>query len=135
MVYLRSIAWKTQMAIDGPVFIVLYRWKLKDGLEGSLVDAWSRISQLLRDERESLGSRLHRGADGVWYSYAQWPSAAARALAFASASIDPHASNRMRAAVAEEFAEVVLEPVADLFGSSVKIVGEPWLRKLPKYMK
>ncbi len=101
------------MANRGPASIVLYRWKLKEGLEDSFIDAWSRISKLLHEERGSLGSRLHRGDDGVWYSYAQWPSAAARKLAFASEPVDPDASKQMRAAVAEDFPEVVLEPVAD----------------------
>lgn len=63
---------------SGPVFVVLYRWRLREGAEASFVEAWSRISTKLRSERGSLGSRLHKGPDGWWYSYAQWPSAEAR---------------------------------------------------------
>ena len=97
----------------GPGFAILYRWRLHPGMESSFVDAWSRISELLRDERGSLGSRLHRGVDGLWYSYAQWPSAEAREKAFAAPSPDAAAGEQMRAAIAESLPEIVLESVAD----------------------
>lgn len=93
-------------------FIVLYRWRLHAGREHDFIDAWSRVSDALR-RRGSLGSRLHRGSDGVWYSHAQWPSAQARQEAFALGAADASASARMQAAIAESWPEVVLEPVAD----------------------
>ncbi|MES3024373.1 MAG: antibiotic biosynthesis monooxygenase [Pseudomonadota bacterium] len=83
------------------------------GLEDSFVEAWSRSSALLLAHRGSLGSRLHRGADGYWYSYAQWPSSEARNAAFAQEPLDPQAFAQMRAAIAERFPEVILESVAD----------------------
>lgn len=95
------------------MFVVLYRWRLHEGMEDAFVDAWSRVSERLRSERGSLGSRLHRGPDGIWYSYAQWPSAQARDEAFALASVDPQASEQMARAIAERLPEIVLEPVAD----------------------
>lgn len=98
----------------GPGFAVLYRWRLHPGAEDAFVAAWTRISALLRSQRGSLGSRLHRGADGWWYSYAQWPSAQARDLAFAAGPVDAEAAARMQAAIAESQPEVVLESVADL---------------------
>lgn len=98
----------------GPGFAVLYRWRLHPGAEASFVAAWTRISALLRSQRGSLGSRLHRGADGWWYSYAQWPSAQARDLAFAAGPVDADAAARMQAAIAESRPELVLESVADL---------------------
>jgi heme-degrading monooxygenase HmoA len=97
----------------GPGFAVLYRWRLHTGMEDSFVDAWSRVSERLLTQKGSLGSRLHRADDGLWYSYAQWPSAEARAKAFADGSVDADASMRMRAAIAEDFPEVVLESVSD----------------------
>jgi hypothetical protein len=93
-------------------FIVLYRWRIHPGLEDDFIDAWSRVSDALR-ARGSLGSRLHRGSDGLWYSYAQWPSAQARQDAFALGSADPSASARMQAAIAESLPEVILDAVAD----------------------
>ena len=92
--------------------MVLYRWRLHPGSETSFIEAWSRITGLLREQGGSLGSRLHRGGDGLWYGYAQWPSAEARQRAFAR-SLDPAASAKMRAAIAESLPEIVLESVSD----------------------
>ena len=95
-------------------FAVLYRWRLRAGAEESFIAAWTRITELLRDQRGGLGSRLHRGPEGIWYAYAQWPSAEARQAAFAGASVDAGASQQLHAAIAEALPEIVLEPVADL---------------------
>lgn len=101
-------------ASRGPGFAVLYRWRLHPGAEPDFIDAWTRISALLRAQRGSLGSRLHRGADGWWYSYAQWPSAEARDRAFPAGPVDADAAARMQAAIADSLPEIVLEPVSDL---------------------
>lgn len=93
-------------------FIVLYRWRLHPGAEKMFVEGWTRLTELLR-ERGSLGSRLHRGSDGVWYSYAQWPSAQARKDIFALGPLDDAASAKMKSAVAESLPEIVLQSVAD----------------------
>jgi hypothetical protein len=95
-----------------PGFAVLYRWKLRPGMENSFVAAWSRVSERLL-ERGSLGSRLHRGTDGLWYSYAQWPSARSRGEAFAGPPVDAQAVQDMRLAIAEQLPEIVLEPIVD----------------------
>lgn len=97
----------------GPGFVVLYRWRLHAGTEQAFVDGWSRITARLRAERGSLGSRLHRGPDGVWYGYAQWPSAESRAQAFAAGPVDADASRQMRESIAESLPELILEPVSD----------------------
>ena len=89
---------KTPAATD--CLIVLYRWRLHAGAEDAFVQGWSRITELLR-LRGSLGSRLHRGSDGLWYSYAQWPSAEVRRDIFALGSLDEEASHRMKAAKTE----------------------------------
>lgn len=95
-----------------PSFIVLYRWRIRPGAEDGFIEGWSRITDLLRS-RGSLGSRLHRGSDGLWYGYAQWPSAEARTEAFALAPVDSRARARMQAAIAESLPEILLEVVAD----------------------
>jgi heme-degrading monooxygenase HmoA len=95
------------------MFVALYRWKIHAGREEEFIEAWSRTSDLLLKERGSLGSRLHRGSDGLWYSYAQWPSAQARKDAFALGPVDAAAGERMNAAIQERFPEVVLEACAD----------------------
>jgi heme-degrading monooxygenase HmoA len=101
------------MSSIGPGFVVLYRWRLHPGDEAKFTKAWSRISELLLRQGGSLGSRLHRGPDGLWYSYAQWPSAQAREQAFSRGSLDPEASQQMRESIAESLPELVLESVAD----------------------
>lgn len=93
-------------------FIVLYRWRLHAGAEETFVQGWSRITELLR-LRGSLGSRLHRGSDGLWYSYAQWPSAQVRKDIFAGASLDETASTQMKSAIAESLPEITLDARAD----------------------
>ena len=92
-------------------FVVLYRWKLRPGTESAFEEAWTVATKRLLSVG-SLGSRLHRGSDGIWYSYAQWPTEDARRKAFAEPS-DSANRERMRAAIAEEYPEVVLEPLAD----------------------
>ena len=100
------------MTARTPWLVVLYRWRIRAGHEDAFVAAWSTITALLRGRRGSLGSRLHRGNDGLWYGYAQWPDAAHRQKAFAD-PVDPEAGARLRAAIAESLPEVVLDPVAD----------------------
>jgi hypothetical protein len=95
-----------------PGYVVLYRWRLRPGHESSFVAAWSRITQSLRDDGGSLGSRLHRGTDGIWYGYAQWPDSETRQRAFACLR-DESVTAQMRAAVAESLPEIELAPVAD----------------------
>jgi hypothetical protein len=99
--------------VKGPGFVVLYRWRLHPGTEASFIAAWSRVSELLLSDRGSLGSRLHRAADGLWYSYAQWPSAQARQDASALGPVDAQAAETMQHAIAERYPEIVLESVAD----------------------
>jgi heme-degrading monooxygenase HmoA len=95
------------------VFCALYRWRLHPGAEQAFVEAWSRVTQLLVSERGSLGSRLHRGPDDIWYSYTQWPSAEAKAEGLARPSVDPEGWARLREAIAESLPEIILDPVAD----------------------
>jgi heme-degrading monooxygenase HmoA len=95
------------------MFVVLYRWRIHDGHEEEFVNAWSRSSDLYLKEMGSLGSRLHRGSDGLWYSYAQWPSEQARTEAFSNRTADADASARMELAIAERFPPVILDVQAD----------------------
>ncbi|TCV96385.1 antibiotic biosynthesis monooxygenase [Luteibacter rhizovicinus] len=98
-------------------FVVLYRWRVHAGMEESFVEAWSRISEGLLTRSGSLGSRLHKGEDGVWYSYAQWPSKEARELAFSGVPADVSAIAQIEAAIAERLPEINLEPVSDFLVS------------------
>lgn len=104
--------WDWTMSTVQKKLVVLYRWRIHPGLEDQFIQAWSKISVLLK-AKGSLGSRLHRGADGIWYSYAQWPNARARDDAFSREPFDQESSTLMQAAVAERLPELHLEPVAD----------------------
>ncbi|WP_445178067.1 hypothetical protein [Pseudomonas sp. McL0111] len=92
---------------------VLYRWKLHAGKEEAFKEAWTSVSEQLI-QRGSLGSRLHRAADGLWYSYAAWPSIAHRDEAFNREPLDARALKVMSESIAQSYPEVVMEPVADL---------------------
>ena len=107
-------------ASPGPGFVVIYRWRLHPGSEDSFIAAWSKVSELLRSERGSLGSRLHRGPDGIWYSYAQWPSSQVRDDAFSLGSVDQQASEQMAQALAERLPDIALESIADFMLPIVK---------------
>jgi Antibiotic biosynthesis monooxygenase len=96
------------------MFIVLYRWRVKPEFETQFVESWSEITDYLREKHDSLGSRLHRGNDGVWYGYAQWKSVEQRERAFASESeVVSEASRKMREAIAESFPEIILDVMSD----------------------
>jgi hypothetical protein len=94
-----------------PGLVVLYRWRLRPASEDSFVRAWSRVTALLLT-RGSLGSRLHKGSDDLWYGYAQWPDDETRLAAFATPN-DPEASQQMRDAILERLPEISLACVAD----------------------
>jgi heme-degrading monooxygenase HmoA len=97
-------------------FAVIYRWRVRPEAEEAFADAWRTVTQHLKTDRGSLGARLHKGDDGIWYSYAQWPSRNARVQAFAQGDVDPVAQDVMRLAVLEHLPEILLTPVADVLG-------------------
>lgn len=99
--------------IDGLGFCVIYRARVHVDKEARYVAAWSRLTLLLRTERGALGSRLHRGSDGLWYAYAQWSSAEARAAAFKLPSVDPAAEAEVADCIVEYFPEILLDPIED----------------------
>jgi heme-degrading monooxygenase HmoA len=99
---------------EAPVgFVVIYRWRLRPGMERQFQQAWEQATPLLMRQRGALGSRLHQAEDGTWVAYAQWPSRQSWEQSRAAPSIDPEASRQMLAAEAEAFPPVLLTPVAD----------------------
>jgi hypothetical protein len=96
------------------MFVVLYRWRVKANFERQFIKAWTERTAYLFETYDSLGSRLHEGSDGIWYSYAQWKSAEQREQAFAAeAGKVPESRQKFQEAIEEEFAEVELEIVSD----------------------
>lgn len=96
------------------MFIVLYRWRVKPEFERQFVESWSARTVFWREKYDSLGSRLHRGSDGIWYSYAQWKSAEQRESAFgAEAGAVSETQRKFQEAIEEDFPEIKLEIVLD----------------------
>ena len=103
--------------------VVLYRWRLHAGMEDAFASAW-RDATIALLARGSCGSRLHRGDDGLWYGYAQWPDAQARSLAFSDPGINPSFVARMQACVEERLPDILLTPMADLLRPLPSSIGE-----------
>ncbi|MDQ3061562.1 MAG: antibiotic biosynthesis monooxygenase [Acidobacteriota bacterium] len=104
------------------MFVVLYRWRIRPNLEQQFVENWSARTAYLREKYDSLGSRLHRGSDGIWYGYAQWKSAEQREKAFdAESSEVSETSQKMREAIEESFPEIQLEVISDYLILPVKL--------------
>lgn len=96
------------------MFIVLYRWKTKEGMEDQLIESWSEVTEYIVKNYDSLGSRLHLGDDGIWYAYAQWKSLEQRENAFAEMP-EIEARKKMREAIEESLPEIILTTVSDLW--------------------
>ena len=64
--------------------------------------------------RGGLGSRLHRGEDGLFYAYAQWKSAEAREKAFENVPEMPE-REKMREAIVESLPEIRLESLSPIY--------------------
>jgi heme-degrading monooxygenase HmoA len=57
------------------MFIVVYKFKAKKGLESEFRSHWLTTTKSIYEESGSLGSRLHATEDPtVFIGYAQWPS-------------------------------------------------------------
>ncbi len=96
------------------MFVVLYRWRIRPNLEQQFVENWSVRTAYLREKYDSLGSRLHRGSDGIWYGYAQWKSAEQREQVFnAESNTGSETSQKMREAIEESLPEIQLEITSD----------------------
>ena len=94
-------------------FAVIYRWRLKPGLEEQFREGWERATRTLLATRGALGSRLHRARDGSWVAYAQWPSHETWQRSRALGPVDRVASEMMQQAEQESDDPILLEPVSD----------------------
>lgn len=55
------------------MFVAVYAWRVKPGLEDQFRAAWRKGTQHITRIYGSFGSRLHRAEDGRFYGYAEWP--------------------------------------------------------------
>ncbi|HEY0426808.1 MAG TPA: antibiotic biosynthesis monooxygenase [Pyrinomonadaceae bacterium] len=103
------------------MFTVLYRWRVKPGLERQFIESWSIITAYYRENfAGALGSRLHQGSDGLWYAYARWESNEHRQDAFKKRLNLPERA-KMTEAIEESFPEIRLEIISDLLAPTEKI--------------
>lgn len=54
------------------MFAVVYRWKIKPGLEVKFEEGWRLGTLAIRRDLGGWGSRLHRIGPGEYFAYAQW---------------------------------------------------------------
>lgn len=55
------------------MFSVIYRWKIKPGMEERFAQGWTRVTAAVHENCGSYGSRLHVADDGMRVAYARWP--------------------------------------------------------------
>lgn len=95
------------------MIVVFYRWRIRQGFETQFIEAWSDVTKFIVKNHDSLGSRLHRDKDGIFYGYAQWKTLEQRENAFREMP-EIEAVAKMREAIEETFPEIILNPLADL---------------------
>ena len=93
---------------------ILYRWRVAPGKERQFEDSWAEGTRLIHQCCGSYGARLHKGADGLYWSYALWPDEEKRRRCFRESAVtsDPSFA-RMQNAITEHFDEIVLDPRVD----------------------
>jgi hypothetical protein len=96
------------------MFIVIYRWKLKEGSDSEFKEAWRRATQAIYAERGSLGSQLMRATDGTYYAVARWPNRDQWLRRSKPGPADPQASRVMGELAEISYPPVELEVTDDL---------------------
>jgi heme-degrading monooxygenase HmoA len=96
------------------VLIVIYRWRLKEGLEDLFRQGWREMTESIYLMRGSLGSRLHRAEDGTWVAYAQWPDEATWQRAREAGTANKAAAQKMLEGSAGLLSEERLHVMDDL---------------------
>ena len=96
------------------MFAVIYRFHPKVGREADFETEWHAGTTLIRAERGSLGSRLHRSPDGGYMAYAQWPSRDAWKNPPPASTELRDTLARMNACLSESEVKAELEVIDDL---------------------
>jgi hypothetical protein len=105
---------------------VLYRWRVDPAKEREFEDAWTEGTRLIHARCGSYGARLHKGEDGLYWSYALWPDEETRRRCFKDANVMNHESfRRMREAIVERFEDIRLEPRVDELDPASHVTRPP----------
>lgn len=70
-------------------FAVLYVFQVKSGRQSDFEEAWQAVTEAIRDQNGSGGSRLYRASETTYWAHALWPSQEA----LKQAQLDVHALN------------------------------------------
>jgi hypothetical protein len=84
------------------MFAAVYRWRVRPGESEAFEEGWERVSVAVKERFGSLGSRLHRAADGTYMSYARWQDEPGRLAYQDHYRVDPIGFRLMERAVQEE---------------------------------
>lgn len=93
--------------------IFLYRWKIRLGSQRQFEQNWSIVTNAIKCQCGSFGSRLHLATNGDYVGYAQWPDRAAREKCELDKST-LEARKLMREAVEVSYPDECLEVRSDL---------------------
>lgn len=94
------------------MFAVIYKFKIKSGMESKFEQAWAAMTFEFRDVHGGLGSCLHKDDNGNFIAYARWPS---RELWEKDKEIvNGAAMNEMRECIEQSFPATPLEVINDL---------------------
>ena len=96
------------------MFVVIYRWKLRDGRESEFQDAWRRATEAIYTHRGSLGSQLMKASDGTYYAIARWPTRDLWLNRSQPRPADPEASKTMVELTELAYPPVELEMAEDM---------------------
>ena len=88
------------------MFAAIYAWKAIEGREERFRAGWRRVTEAFLAEHGSLGSRLHRSADGRFVAYALWPDEATWKRAMAAEALDPEGIAMMHDSATPDGAEL-----------------------------
>lgn len=89
------------------MFVAVYWWRVKPGMEAQFRAAWRRGTELITARYGSYGSRLHRDLDGRFVGYAMWPDRQSWQRAFDARMVYDDAETRRK------FVEAIAEAPAD----------------------
>lgn len=70
----RSLETSSEVRREISMFVYVYRFDVKSGMESAFRERWKAFTKLIHLERGSLGSRLHVDLTGNHIAYAQWPT-------------------------------------------------------------
>lgn len=95
------------------MIVFLYRWKIIPGKEKQFEDNWSIVTEAIKKDCGSFGSRLHLSTDNEYVGYAQWPDFETREKCELTEPASEEARQLMRDAVEHRYPDQILKIQSD----------------------